>query len=96
MHPLLVRHVAYPLHERLKRKRTFPWLRELERTQWLGADALRDYQFRRLQSHLQWAYAHVPYYRALFDEHDLAPARIKSFDDFHHLPFLTRDRKSVV
>lgn len=91
MHPLLVRHVAYPLHERLKRKRTFPWLRELERTQWLGADSLRDYQFRRLRSHLQWAYAHVPYYRALFDEHDLAPARIKSFEDFHRLPFLTRE-----
>lgn len=91
MHPRLVRHVLYPLHERLKRKPTFRWLRELERTQWLDPDSLREYQFRRLQAHLQWAYSHVPYYRALFEEHDLPPARIGSFDDFRRLPFLTRE-----
>jgi phenylacetate-CoA ligase len=91
MHPRLVRHVLYPLHERLKRKPTFRWLRELERTQWLDPDSLREYQFRRLQAHLQWAYSHVPYYHALLEEHDLPPARIGSFDDFHRLPFLTRE-----
>jgi phenylacetate-CoA ligase len=91
MHPLLVRHLLFPLHERLKGKRTFPWLRELERTQWLAPDALREYQFRRLKNHLDWAYAHVPYYRALFDNHGLPPARITSFDDFRRLPFLTRE-----
>lgn len=91
MHPLLVRRVFYPVHERLKRKPTFRWLRELERTQWLDPASLRDYQFRRLQGHLQWAYSHVPYYRDLLDERDLAPARIKSFDDFHRVPFLTRE-----
>lgn len=91
MHPLLVRRVLFPVHERLKRKPTFRWLRELERTQWLDPDSLREYQLCRLQGHLQWAYSHVPYYRALFDEHDLAPSRIRSFDDLHRVPFLTRE-----
>lgn len=91
MHPPLVGHVLYPLHERLKRKPTFPWLRELERTQWLDRNALREYQFRRLRNHLEWSYAHVPYYRTLLDEHGLHPARISSFEDFHRIPFLTRE-----
>jgi phenylacetate-CoA ligase len=90
MYPPLVGHLLYPLHERLKRKPTFPWLRELERTQWLDLNALREYQFRRLRNHLEWSYTHVPYYRALFDDHGVHPARISSFEDFHRVPFLTR------
>jgi len=91
MHPRLVRHVIFPLHERLKRKPTFRWLEELERTQWLDAGRLRDYQFTRMRRHLEFAYAQVPYYRSLLDEHDLPPARVKSPDDFERIPFLTRE-----
>lgn len=91
MHPGLVGHLLYPLHERLKRKPTFHWLRELERTQWLDLNALREYQFRRLRDHLEWSYTQVPYYRALLDEHGLPPERISSFDDFQRVPFLTRE-----
>jgi phenylacetate-CoA ligase len=91
MYPLLVRHFLYPLHERLKRKPTFRWLSELERTQWLDIDRLREYQFGRLREHLEFAYRHVPYYRALLDEHDLAPQRVKSPADVELIPFLTRD-----
>jgi phenylacetate-CoA ligase len=91
MHPRLVRHVIFPLHERLKRKPTFRWLEELERTQWLNAGQLRDYQFTRMRRHLEFAYAQVPYYRSLLDEHDLSPAQVKSPDDFERIPFLTRE-----
>ena len=91
MNPWLVGRVLFPLHERLKRKPTFRWLRELERTQWLPPDRLREFQFDRLRRLLEWAYAHVPYYRAIMDEHELPPQRIGSLEDFHRLPFLTRD-----
>lgn len=91
MNPRLVQHVLFPLHERLKRKPTFRWLRELERTQWLSPAELRDYQFQRMRRLVEWAYAQVPYYRALLDEHELAPPRIQSHDDFHQIPYLTRE-----
>jgi phenylacetate-CoA ligase len=91
MNPLLVRHVLFPLHERLKRKPTFRRLRELGRTQWLSPGALAQYQFARLRRLLDFAYAHVPYYRALLDERGLAPARIQSPADLEQLPLLTRD-----
>jgi phenylacetate-CoA ligase len=83
--------VLFPLHERLKRKPTFTWLRDLERTQWLPPDRLREYQFGRLRRLIEWAYARVPFYRELMDEHGLPPARLQSPDDFHRLPPLTRD-----
>jgi phenylacetate-CoA ligase len=91
MNPRLVGRVLLPIHERLKGKPTFRWLPELERTQWLPPAALREYQFRRMHRLVEWAYAHVPYYRALLDEHELPPGRIQTHDDFHRIPYLTRE-----
>ena len=77
MNERLVRDVLFPLHERLKGKPTFPWLRELERTQWLPPAALREYQLQRMLALVEWAYANTPYYRGLLDDHGLAPGRIR-------------------
>jgi phenylacetate-CoA ligase len=87
----LVRTILFPLHERLKRKPTFTWLKELERTQWLPLVALREYQLQRMRALVEWAYANTPYYRALLDDHDLVPSRIQTYDDFHRIPYLTRE-----
>jgi phenylacetate-CoA ligase len=91
MNERLVGRVLYPLHERLKRKPTFQWLRELERTQWLEPARLAEYQFARLRRLLEFAYAHVPYYHAMLDEHGLPPDRLRSPDDLRSLPVLTRE-----
>src|SRR5437879_7114104 len=90
MHPLIVRHVVLPLHERLKRTPTFAWLKHLERTQWMDPAKLRDLQFAELRRHLELAYRHTRYYRRLFDEHEVPPQRIQSLDDFRKVPVLTR------
>lgn len=90
MHQQLVKNLLFPLHERLKGKRTFEWLRKLERTQWLPLADLRAYQLARLRRHLRFAYDHVPYYRRLLDEHELPPHRVTSLDDFARIPPLTR------
>ncbi|HET8833285.1 MAG TPA: hypothetical protein VFN08_01045, partial [Gemmatimonadales bacterium] len=39
----------------------------------------------------EFVHEHVPYCRALFDEHGLQPRSVHSFEDLAHLPFLTRD-----
>jgi len=90
MNESLVRHVLFPLHERLKGKPTFRWLAELERTQWLSPQLIAEYQFARLRKLVEFAYAHVPYYRALLDEHGLHPQRLQSPHDVRDLPSLTR------
>jgi phenylacetate-CoA ligase len=91
MHPFFVRHVLLPLHERLKRTPTFPWLARLERTQWLPREQLLELQFARLREHVQFAYDHTVYYRRLLDERELPPQRIQSPADFARIPPLTRD-----
>lgn len=91
MNPRLVREVLFPLHERLKGKPTFKLLSDLEATQWLPAHRLEEYRVRRLRRLLEFAYEHVPYCRALFDEHSLRLRDVQSFDDLRRLPFLTRD-----
>jgi phenylacetate-CoA ligase len=87
----LVRRVLYPLHEQLKRKPTFRRLEELEHTQWLSPERLAEYQFTRLQRLLEFAYTHVPYYRAILDKHGLAAGHLESPDDLRRIPFLTRE-----
>ena len=91
MNDSLVRHLLYPLHERLKRKPTFRWLAELERTQWLSPAQMAEYQFGRLRRLVDFAYANVPYYRAVLDEHGVAPQRLQSPHDLRDFPFLTRE-----
>ena len=91
MNDPLVRRVLFPLHERLKRKPTFRWLAELERTQWLGPEQIAEYQFTRLQRLVEFAYEHVPYYRATLDEHGVPPQRLQSPLDLRDFPFLTRE-----
>ena len=91
MNERLVRRVLYPLHERLKRKPTFRRLEELEHTQWLSPEQLAEYQFVRLQRLLEFAYAHVPYYRAILDRHGRPGGRLESPDDLGRIPLLTRE-----
>ena len=91
MHRAVVDRLLFPFQEWLKGKPTFSLLRELEKTQWLDAAALRELQFRALRRHLDFAYREVPYYTRLLNEHELPPHRIQSFADFTRIPYLTRD-----
>lgn len=91
MNERLVSRHLFPLHERLKGKPTFQLLAELEASQWLPVRRLEEYRLRRLRRFLEFVHEHVPYCRALFDEHDLRPRSVHSFEDLARLPFLTRD-----
>jgi phenylacetate-CoA ligase len=91
MHPLIVKKFFYPLHERVRGKRTFATLNELERTQWLTPAELSQLQFSRLRRLIEFAYTNSPYYRRLLDEHELSPSRLRCHADFEKIPPLTRD-----
>jgi phenylacetate-CoA ligase len=80
------------VQEWIKGKPTLVRLRELEESQWLSPAALRERQWRALQTLIEFAYREVPYYTRLLDEHGLPPGRIQSFEDFARIPYLTRDR----
>ena len=66
-------------------------LRELSRTDFLGADDVRSDQERRLGETIRWAAETVPYYRALFRREGLDPAEIRGVDDLKRIPCLDKE-----
>ena len=74
---------AYPF-SLLRLKRTF------DKNQWLGEEALREYQLERLKLVIDHAYAHVPFYKKVFKEKGIEPGDIKKIDDLKNIPYLTK------
>lgn len=88
--------LLYPGWESGLRKRpTLDHLQRLERTQWCSADELRGLQNAELQKLLDHAWQHVPHYRERFRAVGLCPDDVRTVDDLHKLPLLTRDEASA-
>jgi phenylacetate-CoA ligase len=79
-----IRDFAYPLSI-LKLKRTF------DQNQWLGEEALKEYQSARLRQIISHAYTNIPYYQKLFRENSIVPGDIQTVEDLKKIPFLTKD-----
>jgi len=86
----LVSKVLFPLHERLKGHTTVAIRREMERSQWLGIDEIRERQVERLRGLLIHCKVHVPYYRDVLSVLGLEPTDFQSPQDLQKLPFLTK------
>jgi len=65
-------------------------LDELTKTQHYSQSQIDEYQNVRLVRLIRYAYQEVPYYRELFDRVGLKPSDIKSKEDLHKIPVLTR------
>ena len=66
-------------------------MKELEKSQWLGADEIRRMQWKRLKAMLRHAYQNVPLYHRRFRDSGLKPDDIKTASDMLKLPPLTRE-----
>lgn len=53
-------------------------------------EELRQYQLRRIQQLLEFAYQNVPFYRDEWKRIGLEPQDIRTLDDFHGIPILTK------
>ena len=65
-------------------------LGDLQRSQWLKVDQMRELQERKLRKLVQHAYTHVPYYRDKLRALGIGPQDIRTLDDLRKLPFLTK------
>jgi len=54
-------------------------------------EQIRAWQDERLVHTVKHVYDNVPYYRNMMEEKGVTPADIKSADDLHKLPFITKD-----
>lgn len=91
MNPVIVKKVLYPAYRFIKQDKILPKLTELEKNQWLSADAIREFQWSKLKKLLAYASEKVPYYTALFFKAGIKPGEINSEEDFRKIPILTKD-----
>lgn len=89
----LVKRLVYPLHEAVLRRPTFPYLRMLERTQWLSRAELEALQQRRLGELLRLARDHCPWHARRLVAAGLDPNTDFTLEDFRRLP--TMDKQDI-
>lgn len=86
----LAGHVSYPLHERLRGRRTLAERDTLLHLAGLPADALRRSCAARLRAVLRFAGRHLPYYRELFAQRGLDPGAADPYAELAKLPLLSK------
>lgn len=79
VHHWMIGHSATSYHE------------ELQSTQWLSSETLRDLQERRLRSLVKHAYEEVPFYREKLNTLGISPEDVSSLEDLGKLPFLEKN-----
>lgn len=57
----------------------------------LPRDELQALQFIKLRRICEWAYATTPFYKRKFDAAGFKPDQLKTLDDIHRIPFMTRE-----
>lgn len=82
--------LLFPLHERAKGHDSVARRRALELSQWWPRERIEALRVERLRAFLALAACEVPYYRALFTERGLDPARISRVADLADYPLLTK------
>jgi phenylacetate-coenzyme A ligase PaaK-like adenylate-forming protein len=86
------RHALLPFFEGvLKRRGTFRFWAELERSQWLSRRELEQRQVESLRRLLEHAAHHCSYYRDEWERLELGPEKLHSLEDFARWPLMTRD-----
>ncbi|MCD6292967.1 MAG: phenylacetate--CoA ligase family protein, partial [Deltaproteobacteria bacterium] len=90
MYEKVVKHIIFPLHEKVVGRKTYEYLDELEKLQWAPAAELEELRFRKLQELLIHAGKNIPFYGKRFAEAGFNPERMQSIDDFKVLPLLSK------
>jgi phenylacetate-CoA ligase len=90
MYGRLLESVLLPAYDRARGRSYVERRTMLARSQWWSAERLRDFQWTELRKLLTHAFASVPYLQQKYRAAGIELGDVKSLDDFHRLPVLTR------
>lgn len=82
--------LVYPLQERVFKRPTFPYLAELEQSQWLSRAGVEALQLEKLHRLLEVAHAHCPWHRSRMEAAGLSPSNLGSLADLARLPTMDK------
>ncbi len=80
----------FPLHHWFISKNSYEYLQDLNNSQWLTPQKIREYQENRLKKLINHAYYHVPFYRDLFNAQGIKPEHIQTLEDLQKLPIINK------
>ena len=90
MNPKLVKHIIFPLHEKILGRDTYSYLKELDRLQWALRSEIQDVQLEKLKALLTHVRDKIPFYRQRFAQAGFDPQQMTSVQDFKALPLLSK------
>ena len=86
------RHILLPAFEDgFKRRKTFRYWNELEKSQWLPRPQLESIQLDSLKNLAAHAFKNCPYYQKTWTQLGLNPTQLKSHVDFYRWPVIDRE-----
>jgi phenylacetate-CoA ligase len=83
--------LTMPLHKWMITRRARSYYQELQASQYLSPEKIRELQEKKLRRLITHAYYHVAYYRERMDVLGLTPSDIHGLDDLARLPLLGKD-----
>ena len=92
MHPLVVKHLLLPVHERLLRRPMPAYFRALEESQWWSPERLRELQQRKLRRLLRHAYDKCSFYRKRIEQAGVEPDGV-AIEELAKLPPVQAKRR---
>lgn len=91
MYNKLVKHLIFPLHEKILGRDTFKFLDRLTKEQYLPESELKALQFKKLKDLLVHADTYIPFYTKRFSEAGFDPKKMTGIEDMNVLPLLTKE-----
>jgi phenylacetate-CoA ligase len=91
MHSKLVKHLIFPLHEKILGRDTYKFLDCLKKEQYLEKGQLEELRFHKLKELLVHAGKNIPFYKKRFLDAGFDPVKMQAIDDFKVLPLLSKE-----
>lgn len=89
-HSLLINPYTLKIADLLSRQQVMYWFDFYSKAQWWSREKLLFYQSEKLRNLLQVAVKEVPLYRDLYAKHGIDVSLIKTVDDMHKLPVISK------
>ena len=81
----------YKIIQRIKGKRVFHVLNQMEESQWYDHKKIKELQWEKIKNIIMHSYSNIPYYKHTFMKAGITPDDINSFDDLKRIPVLTKN-----
>ncbi len=91
MYSKLVKHLIFPLHEKILGRDTYKFLDALSEQQYMPEDKLETLRFEKLKALLIHAGNNIPFYGARFADAGFDPEKMQCIEDIKTLPLLSKE-----